>query len=46
MGTVDGLCQRRYGLSIYDLPDCCFRDWFDEGMTPGEAVSLARESAE
>ena len=34
--TIDGLCQMDYGLSIYDLPDLCFRDAYDSGQTPTE----------
>lgn len=41
MARVDCLCEAKSGLSIHDLPDCCFRDWFDDGIAPGRAATLA-----
>jgi hypothetical protein len=34
MLTIDGLCRIEFGMSIYDLPDMCFRDAFDAGQSP------------
>ncbi len=41
MCAVDAACIRRSGLSIYDLADCCFHDWYDDGMTPAAAARHA-----
>ena len=30
-----------FGLGVYDLPDCPFYDWFDDGMTPKQAARKA-----
>ena len=34
MKELDLLCWCNYGMSIHDLPDMCFRDAFDEGVSP------------
>ena len=36
MKDLDRICWSNYGLSIYDLPDMCFRDAYDNGQTPVE----------
>jgi hypothetical protein len=41
MKKVDAVCNNRYGISIYDLPDFCFRDAFDDGETPASVVREA-----
>lgn len=41
MRWVDRYCTSTYGLSIHDLPDCCFRDWYDEGTTYVNAAKRA-----
>ncbi len=41
MKNVDAAVLSRYGVSVYDLPDCPFRDWYDDGETPEEASVLA-----
>ena len=47
MAEVDHFCYAKAGLSIYDLPDCCFRDWYDDGMSPRRAAADAlRETQE
>ena len=28
MERVDGLVMRHAGVSVYDLPDCSFHDWY------------------
>ena len=33
------------GLSVSDLPDCCFRDWFDDGVSPSAAAKRALKNA-
>ena len=39
MHEVDKACERLTGLSIMDLTDHCYRDWYEDGMT---AVAAAR----
>ena len=29
------------GLSSSDLPDCCYADWFEDGMSPKAAAKKA-----
>ena len=31
----------RQGLSVHDLPDVSYRDWFDDGMSPARAAAKA-----
>ena len=38
MAKVDAEVSRQIGLSVHDLPDQPFRDWFDCEMTPAEAA--------
>lgn len=45
MQRVDAVVQKRTGLSVHDLPDCPFRDWYDNGLTPREASVQAIRSA-
>lgn len=33
--------SRLYGLTHMDLPDCCYRDWFDAGVGPSVAANRA-----
>ena len=41
MKDVDSAVGAICGLSVYDLPDCCFRDWYDDGVS---AVGAARRA--
>ena len=36
---VDNIVERRTGASINDLPDVCFHDMYDDGITAGAAAS-------
>lgn len=42
---VDRAVLQRAGLWVDDLPDCPFRDWFDDGFTPDEAAEMALKEA-
>jgi hypothetical protein len=46
MLLVDTLITERCGLSAYDLPDQCYRLWYDEGVSPKTAASRAMRYAE
>ena len=42
MWEIDALVSKALGgLGVYDLPDCPFYDWFDDGMTPKQAARKA-----
>jgi hypothetical protein len=45
MDKVDRLVTAALGLSVHDLPDCCYRDWYDEGLTPRQAARRAIRNA-
>jgi hypothetical protein len=34
MEAVNGLVFTHFILEAYDLPDLCYRDWFESGITP------------
>ncbi len=38
----DAFCGE-YGLSVHDVEDQPFREWYDDGYTPGEAVNEMAE---
>lgn len=46
MEDVDNAVEALAGVSVHDLPDCCYRDWFDEGLSPREAARLALQNAD
>lgn len=37
----DRICNAKFGVSIHDLSDYCWRDAFDDGETPARAVRRA-----
>jgi hypothetical protein len=41
MKGVDIACNYLCGVSIHDLPDCSFLDWYEDGDTPREAARRA-----
>jgi hypothetical protein len=43
MRAVDVAVMRVIGLSIHDLADQPFRDWYEDGITPTQAARLALE---
>ena len=45
MAAVDAEVQAKIGLSIYDLPDCCYADWHEDGFTPKQAARKALRAA-
>lgn len=38
MRNVDAELAAKLGAVSDDLPDQCYRDYFDSGMSPGDAV--------
>ncbi len=45
MQRIDRVVTRAVGLSIHDLPDCTFRDWYEERMRPVWAADAALRRA-
>jgi hypothetical protein len=39
--VADAICTRRLGVSIFDIADWAWRDAYDAGQTPGEALREA-----
>jgi hypothetical protein len=46
MNDVDAAVSATAFVSVYDLPDQPFRDWFDDGMSAEEAARTALEDAD
>lgn len=44
MKAVDTYCQQLAYLSVHDLADCCFADWYADGMKPATAAKKAIKS--
>ena len=45
MREVDCQVAGIAGVSVHDLPDCPFRDWYEDNVTPVEAAAWALEEA-
>jgi hypothetical protein len=45
MHEVDKAVSAKAGLSVYDLPDMCFSDWYADGATPKQAAGKALKNA-
>jgi hypothetical protein len=45
MKEINGHVIRKTGVSVDDLPDCPFRDWYDDGVKPTGAASRAIRNA-
>lgn len=43
---VNAWCLCHIGLGYDDLPDCPYRDWYEDGVSPGVAGCRARRMAE
>jgi hypothetical protein len=43
---VDTACWDMAGLSVHDLPDNPYRDWFDDGLEPSKAAKRALKESE
>lgn len=41
LAAVDRLLTVKVGLGRDDLPDCPYRDWYDDGYRPAEAAREA-----
>lgn len=45
MRLVDEFVRRISGLSVHDLPDCCFADWYEDGVSAKVAARRALRGA-
>ena len=45
MKKVEGYVVELTGLSTDDLPDCCYYDWYEDGMAPKPAARKAMRQA-
>lgn len=41
MNQVDIYLDATVGLTHNDLADCCYRDWYDDGVSPKVAAKRA-----
>lgn len=46
MEKADDIVWNKMGCSIYDLPDFCSRDMYDDGDSPARAAGKAIRSAQ
>lgn len=46
MARVDAVLAGRVGVSSADLPDCCYRDWYEDGWTVTQAAARAMRMAD
>lgn len=37
----DAIVASHIGLGIDDLPDACWRDYYDDGLSPADAIEVA-----
>jgi hypothetical protein len=45
MAQVDSILDEKTGLSYRDLPDCCYMDWYEDGVSPRSAACRAMRAA-
>lgn len=45
MAEVDRVVEDEVGMSVHELPDCTYRDWFDDETDAEEAAYMALEQA-
>ncbi len=43
--TCDEIVSRKIGVGVEDLPDAPWRDYYEDGLTPHEAIECAKEDA-
>ena len=46
MKKVDEILMTALYLDSRDLPDCCYRDWHESGMSPADAARQAIRDAQ
>jgi hypothetical protein len=43
LAKVNSAIESRCGLSSDDLSDCCYYDWYADGVSPSDAAQMALE---
>ena len=43
MAKVDAAVLKKYGVSVHDLPDLPFYDYWIDGITPSEVAKIAMQ---
>ena len=43
--AVNRHTEHDYGVSVDDLPDCCYQDWYNDGVNPQQAAKKAVRNA-
>jgi len=46
MKSVDAILVNSIGISSADLPDCCYLDWYDDGISAKSAARRAVRAME
>ena len=46
LSLVDDVIEAKLGLSMADLPDCCYHDWYEDGVAPKSAANRAIKAAQ
>lgn len=44
LNTVDQMVVQTAGLSMFDFPDALWRDHFDDGLSPRDAIETVAEN--
>ena len=45
MAEVNAFIKAKYGLDSNDLPDCCYDDWYENGVGSKAAARKALKNA-
>lgn len=43
--TCDQIVSRKLGVGVEDLPDAPWRDYYEDDLTPHQAIECAKEDA-
>jgi len=46
MTECDAICVSEIGVGVHDMPDLMWRDFFDDGLSPQDAIDCAMEEWE
>lgn len=45
LNKVNAVLEKEFGLGIDDLPDCCYSEWYEDGVTVKGAAKRAIKNA-
>lgn len=43
LAAVNRILLAKVGMGIGDLADCCYRDWYDDEVSPADAADMVLE---